>query len=268
MAVRVGSAKGDEYGNASGGKAGDQTGGEVGTQAWYVHRLGWNGMRAKDSKVAEKLAYAMQAACDNNLIGYDQDQRLTLYNAAKKVGFDPAKVKTACETDCSALVRVCLAYAGIMVEDFYTGNELDVIMATGKFTRIPESQLTSSAYARKGDVLVTKVKQHTVIVLDDGYNATSTSKPSSSSSGSSSHTLSGKTQRTATITGCSFLNVREWAGKSYKPVSFSPLPAGTSVGICDTLKADDGSTWYFINYNGRYGFIAAYSSADGHPYTI
>ena len=268
MAVRVGSAKGDEYGNASGGRAGDQTGGEVGTQNWYVHSKGWNGMRAKDSAVAEKIAYAMQRACDNDHIGYDQGQRDTLYSAAKKVGFDPGKVTTNVETDCSALVRVCLAYAGVMVGDFYTGDELDTIMATGKFTRIPAAQLTSSAYAKRGDILVTKTKGHTVVVLGDGYNSSSSAKPSTSSSGSAPHTLSDKVQRTATITGCSFLNVREWAGKTYKPVSFSPLPAGTSVGICDSLKADDGSTWYFIKYNGRYGFIAACSSADGHPYTI
>ncbi len=266
MAVRVGSAKGDEYGNAAGGRAGDQTGGEVGTQNWYLHKLGWNGMRAKDSKVAGKLAYAMQAACDNDLIGYDQGQRLTLYTAAKKVNFDPAKVKVTCETDCSALVRVCLAYAGIMVEDFYTGNELDVIMATGKFTRIPAAQLTSSAYARKGDILVTKVKQHTVIVLDDGYNApaTTTTNDTPTTNGN----LSKAVKWTGTITNCSFLNVREWAGKENKTVSFSPLPAGTKVGICSEIKADDGSAWYYVNYKDRYGFIAAKSSSSGLPYVI
>lgn len=265
MAVLVGSAKGDEYGEASGGRAGDQTGGEVGTQAWYVHPKGWNGMRAKDSKVAEKIAYAMKAACANNLIGYDQSQRLTLYSNAKAYGFDPAKVKVACETDCSALVRVCLAYAGISTPDFYTGNEVETIMATGKFTRIPATQLTSSAYAHKGDILVTKTTGHTVVVLDNGYNVVPSTP---SSSGSSTGKLNRTTKRTATITNCGALNVREWAGKQNKPVSFSPLKAGTKVGICDELKADDGSLWYYINYNGRYGFIAARSSATGEPYVI
>ena len=269
MAVLVGSAKGDEYGEASGGRAGDQTGGEVGTQAWYVHPKGWNGLRAKDSKTAEKIAYAMKAACANNKIGYDQSQRLTLYNLAKKVGFDPAKVTTACETDCSALVRVCLAYAGISTPDFYTGNEVETIMATGKFTRIPAAQLTSSAYARKGDILVTKTTGHTVVVLNDGYNVT-TSTPASSGSTSSSGSgkLNRTTKRTGTIVNCSLLNVREWAGKENPTVSFSPLPGGTKVGICDEIKADDGSLWYYIKYKGHYGFIAARSSADGKPYVI
>ena len=50
---------------------------------------------------------------DNPNIGYDQADRLTLYKVASEVGFDPARVKTKCETDCSALVRVCEAYAGV-----------------------------------------------------------------------------------------------------------------------------------------------------------
>jgi len=269
MAVLVGSAKGDEYGEASGGRAGDQTGGEVGTQAWYLHSKGWKGLRAKDRAVANKIATAMERACANDKIGYDQDQRLTLYQQASKCGFDPGKVTTACETDCSALVRVCLAYAGIKTPDFYTGNEYEIIYDTGKFTKIPAAQLTSSAYARKGDILVTKTTGHTVVVLNDGYNVT-TSTPASSGSTSSSGSgkLNRTTKRTGTIVNCSLLNVREWAGKENKPVSFSPLPGGTKVGICDELKADDGSLWYYINYNGRYGFIAAKSSSNGKPYVI
>lgn len=263
MAVRVGSAKGDEYGNATGGRAGDQTGGEVGTQAWYLHPKGWKGLRAKDRKTADKIADAMQKACDNDKIGYDQDQRLTLYNQAKKYGFDPSKVTTACETDCSALVRVCLAYAGISTPDFYTGNEYEVVYETGKFDKIPAEQLKSAVYARRGDILITKVTGHTVIVLNDGSKASDTTD--SSASGGK---LNRSVKWTGAITNCALLNVREWAGKENQTVSFSPLPAGAKVGICDEIKADDGSKWYYIKYNGRYGFIAARSSSNGKPYVI
>lgn len=110
MAVIIGSARIDEHGNATGGQAGDQTGKEVSTQNWYKHSKGWRVLRCRDPVRAEKIASAMRAACDNPFIGYDQNQRLTLYEAAEKVGFDPGKVKTPCETDCSALVRVCLSY--------------------------------------------------------------------------------------------------------------------------------------------------------------
>ena len=126
MSVRVyvGSASIDERGRAHGGKAGDQTGREVKKQLWYLHSKGWRVFRAKDRQVALDIAKAMKRAISNNKIGYDQYQRNTLYNLAAKVGFDPGQVKTACETDCSALVRVCFAYAGItgLPSGFRTGN--------------------------------------------------------------------------------------------------------------------------------------------------
>ena len=169
MAVKIGSARIDENGNTHGGKAGDQTGKEVSTQAWYKHNKGWRVLRCTDAEKAEKIAYAMQAACDNANIGYDQYQRDTLYNAAKDVGFDPAKVETACETDCSALVRVCLAYAGITVGNFRTSNEAKILLASGAFEEMTGTKYTDqSAYLKRGDVLVTKTQGHTVVVLNDG----------------------------------------------------------------------------------------------------
>lgn len=50
------------------------------------------------------------------------------------------------------------------------------------------------------------------------------------------------------------LNVRTWAGTEYGKCSFSPLPKGAVVGVCDSVKAKDGSIWYYIKYNGKYGF--------------
>lgn len=166
--ILVGSARGDEYGEASGGKAGDQTGREVSTQAWYYHPKGWVGLRAKDDIVAERIALAMEKACRNNNIGYDQGQRDTLYSAAASYGFDPEKVKTKVETDCSALVRVCLAYAGIKTGDMYTGNLKDKVLATGKFNQLPDSETRSADYMKRGDILVTKTTGHTVVVLGTG----------------------------------------------------------------------------------------------------
>ena len=172
MAVTIGSARIDENGHATGGKAGDQTGKEVSTQSWYKHSKGWRVFRCKDPDKAAKIASAMSAACKNPKIGYDQNQRLTLYNAAKAVGVDPGKVTTACETDCSALVRVCLAFAGIMVANFRTTDEAKIILASGMFVELTASKYTTgSAYLRKGDILVTKTQGHTVVVLTDGSKA-------------------------------------------------------------------------------------------------
>ena len=175
MAVKVGSARIDENGKIHGGRAGDQSGKEVSTQSWYKHKKGWRVLRCKNADKAEKIARAMQAACDNANIGYDQYQRLSLYNFAKRVDFDPTRIKTPCETDCSALVRVCLAYVGIMVENFRTPNEASILLRSGEFIELKESRYTDqSSYLRRGDILVTRTQGHTVVVLSNGSKAETT----------------------------------------------------------------------------------------------
>lgn len=84
---------------------------------------------------------------------------------------------------------------------------------------------------------------------------TSTPSAGGSSSGtSSSGTLNKSVQWTGKVTADS-LNVRTWAGTENKTCSFSPLKNGTEVGVCDSIKASDGDTWYYIKYNGKYGFV-------------
>ena len=178
MKVMIGSARIDENGNAHGGKAGDQKNGfEVSTQEWYKHSKGWRVFRAKDPAKAEIIAKTMEWACDNNMIGYDQYQRNTLYNELKKSGFSGEPVLTkAVETDCSALVRVCLAFAGIDVPaDFYTAGMPKQMLATGEIIELTGSKYTDQPDCLgRGDILVTKTKGHTVVVLTSGehYNPT------------------------------------------------------------------------------------------------
>ena len=157
MAVIIGSARHDEHGNCySGGKSGDQTGQEVSTQKFYNHSKGWNVLRAKDNKVAEKLAEAMQIACGNKNIGYDQSERYGII----KHGIN-TKVKTEC--DCSSLVRACIIYAsGKDVGDFNTSNERSVILKSGLFEDVGSYEQGDTLY--NGDILVTRTKGHTVIV--------------------------------------------------------------------------------------------------------
>ena len=144
MAVKIGSARIDERGKTTGGAAGDQTGNEVSTQNWYLHSKGWRVFRAYHAGVAEAIAACMEAACANNHIGYDQNQRNTLYNAAKPYGFDVCKVTTDVETDCSGLIRVCCAYAGIMLSDFNTATEASVLQNSGAFADRKSTRLNSS----------------------------------------------------------------------------------------------------------------------------
>ena len=171
MAVKIGSARIDEKGGAHGGKAGDQTGREVSTQNWYLHNKGWRVYRAKTPAVAEKIARAMERACANPHIGYDQYQRNSLYKEAAQYGYDPEQVTKDVETDCSALVRVCCAYAGIMglPADFRTGNMPANLAKTGAFTELTGAKYQSqSTYLGRGDILVTKTNGHTVVVLTNG----------------------------------------------------------------------------------------------------
>ena len=169
MHVKIGSARIDERGRIHGGKAGNQTGKELSIQNWYRHSKGWRVLRCTDSSKAEKIAAAMEAACQNRNIGYDQYERSTLYNLAKSVGFDPGKVIKPCETDCSALVRVCLAYAGIMTDNFLTTDEAQKILATGYFVELKDGKYTdNSDHLRRGDILVTRTKGHTAVVLNSG----------------------------------------------------------------------------------------------------
>lgn len=170
--VIIGSARIDENKNAKGGKAGDQTGIEVSTQKWYKHSKGWNVFRPIDRLQAEYIANDCEYACINPNIGYDQSQRDTLYNISKKVGFNCSKVDVKCETDCSGLVRVCCAYAGIYLPDFNTSNEKTVLMDSYKFIQMTGTKYEgSSKYLMRGDILVTKTKGHTVIVLSNGEKA-------------------------------------------------------------------------------------------------
>ena len=169
MTVYIGNAVGDEHGKASGGEPGNQTGKELRIQPWYKNKKGWRVFRPKSYEVAQKLAEDMRAACNNPNIGYDQKQRNTLYNVAQRFGFDCKEVDEPCECDCSSLVRVCLAYAGIMLSNFNTATEPAKLINSRQFDELTGIEVTDTPdYLRTGDILVTAVKGHTAIVLNNG----------------------------------------------------------------------------------------------------
>lgn len=163
MSVIFGSARINEQGTINGGAKGDQTGQEVSTQPFYLHAKGWIILRAKSASVAEKQAYAMRAMCANDCFGYGQHDRNTAWEALSAVDFDPAKVTTQCNIDCSLAVRACMRYAGIETPAFNTTSEVGVVMATGHYRQI---DFYDGAELYVGDILVTKGKGHTVIVIE------------------------------------------------------------------------------------------------------
>lgn len=174
MAVKIGHASIDENGKARGGKAGDQNGKEVKISNYYVHSKGWVVLRCVDPAKRALIAEAMEKACSNSAIGYDQNQRNTLYNDIKGKGFDPSKTSKKVETDCSALVRICIAYAygKDVAGNIRTVSEPATLVKTGLFEKlIDKKYCKSSDYLLRGDILCTPVSGHTVIVLNDGAKA-------------------------------------------------------------------------------------------------
>lgn len=160
-------AVGDERGKSSGGKAGNQSGQELRLQEWYKRAKGWTHiLRAKKKSIAKKIAQTIKACVANKHIGYDQGQCTTLYREDLNAQRDIAKIKTDCETDCSALVAVCLNVAGITIsKDIYTGNMVEKIMETGFFNDLISAKYTQSPDELPvGDIFVGS--SHTAVVVD------------------------------------------------------------------------------------------------------
>lgn len=173
MDVYIGSARINENGQLEGGKPGDQSGNEVCSEPWYKHEKGWVVVRAKSPEVRKKIAQNMRAACANDMIGYSfWNSCYTLYNEVEKYGWDCSKVNTPCDTNCAKLVLICTKYGGVNPENFSTADEVEKLKATGAFDVLMDSKYCSRPdYLLEGDILVTKTKGHTAVVLNNGDKA-------------------------------------------------------------------------------------------------
>lgn len=243
MSVIIGSARIDENGKATGGRAGDQMGKEVSTQSWYKHSKGWRVFRAKEAAVAEAIARCMQAACDNRHVGYDQGQRNSLYSEAEKFGFDVSKVTKDVECDCSALVRVCCAAAGItgLPAGFRTNNEPGNLLKTGAFAELTGTKYTdSSAYLRRGDILCTKTQGHTVVVLSNGPKA---------------EPIVAAGPQLVEITGGT-VNVRSAPGTTGTRV-LGIARKGDKLTYQDQTMNVDGRDWYLVVFKNQNGWVSS-----------
>lgn len=266
MSVKIGHASIDERGKASGGQAGDQTGREVFTRTWY-NKPWLKVIRPKSSIHAEKIAKAMEQACANNNIGYDQYQRTTLFSAAQKVKFDLSKVNTKVETDCSALVAVCVNAAGIPVsKDIYTGNEATALKNTGKFTILTDPKyLTSDKNLKRGDILLGN--GHTAIVLSNGGNIKSGVQEAKQGGSASVRKASSRRLQTAmeksnSVIGlyrvtASSLNLRTEAGtQGGEDTILASIKKGETVhcyGYYNTVKK---VKWLLVQYMGFQGYVS------------
>lgn len=261
MTVYIGNAVCDEHGKARGGQPGNQTGLELQKQEWYLNKKYWRVLRPKDREVAKKIAYAMAAAVKNMNIGYDQSRaRNSLYTYASKVGFDPGRVTTPCATDCSASVRVCLAYAGIMVDNFHTGTEAVILMKTGKFTELTGTEYTDHPdRLKEGDILVTRTKGHTAVVLNDGPKAEKDPEPTPEPPEPTPEPPEPTPTKTMILVKGS-VRVRTGNGKDspqIKPtVSKSTNPSGL---LPYNGQAEESPYWYKTEWQGQPGYISSVS---------
>lgn len=158
----------DERGKARGGQKGDQTGREVHTGPWYD--FGQNCViRPKNKDLADKLATVMEALANNDAVGYDQSNRLTLYRELEKLDFNYKKLKTKCATDCSALVAASLNVCGVKVSpNLWTGNLWACVQPSGKFTRLADTKYTRSGdWLKRGDIILNE-QTHVIVALEDG----------------------------------------------------------------------------------------------------
>lgn len=245
MKVIVGSARHNEYGGTEGGQAGDQTGHECEMQEFYVHELGWDLLRPIDKHKATLIADNMVAICNNDNIGYDWNRKPSLWAASEKYEYDAAKVTEKCNTNCAGAVRNCVAYAGISKADFYTGNEVSVLMKTGAFELVTDSTKTSDpAFMQVGDILVSKAQGHTVVVvgIEEGEITVNEWE------------VFCNTEYVTEFIVTAQMNLRVFGGTNMKILA--TIKKGETV-KCDgiyALEVAKNKKWFHLNYNGISGF--------------
>lgn len=241
MTVTISNSGSDERGKLYGGQAGDQTGGEWRLRANY-NRPWKCVLRHPDFLVAERIADNAEKAARNDKIGYDQYQRTTYWTELTKAGYDPAKVKTACEADCSAGVCANVKAAGysLGVKELQATPITSTHYMRDTFSKLGFKVLTSakytahtSEYLRRGDILLND-SHHTATVVTDGKLAW-------------------------TVTGYTVNATRYLYPTAKKDVAkrIAKVPKGAKV---EYLHAKSGN-WRKCRYKGAVGWI--YRKKDG-----
>jgi len=148
------------------GDAGDQDGKEVKVAPYYefgaTHIL-----RVLDNDKRHHIANHAQAIAKNELVGYSQNDRYSLYDQLIKVRYIN-KLSKKCNTDCSQLVACCLlregfkafnkwSYTGSMIKDFE--NCMQQYKEPYKVIKFEKQE-----QLKKGDILLNP-KSHAVVVL-------------------------------------------------------------------------------------------------------
>lgn len=166
----IGNCGHDERGKYSGGKAGDQ-GGEFVIKEWY--NRGWTHVIRFDSKTGKKIASVYEEMANNDHIGYDQGERLTLINELKRVRYKVDMIKKNVECDCSSSVAACVICVGELLGKnelseinpaITTRNIRSVLSNAGAKVLTDKKYLTGEQYLKPGDILLCE-NHHVAIFL-------------------------------------------------------------------------------------------------------
>lgn len=184
----------DENNRYSGGTAGDQSGTEWYLRSWYS--CPWNyAIWHPDQKVNDLVAQLAIEAAQNDLVGYDQNQRTTFWTHLAASNYRPSQITVACEADCSSGVLSIVKAVGYLLGmsalqnvniNGYTGNEKSILESAGFVAHSDSKYLTTDAYLPKGAILLNTSHHTTINVTQGSSYSGSSSSSSSSSSGSSS----------------------------------------------------------------------------------
>lgn len=259
--VKISNCGHDERGRYAGGKAGDQTGTEYQIMNWYS-RPWFCVLRFNDAKIAAMIADMATKAAQNNLIGYDQgtsgnsNDRYSFWQHLKASNYDPAQITVACESDCSASTAAIVKGAGYRLNNarlkavsiyLTTRNMRAAMKIAGAKVLTDRKYLTSGDYLKAGDILLND-NHHVAIAVTTGAKANTLS----------ASTILSKTPKWVGKVTANTLNVRTWAGTEYAQLkSYPTLAKGNLVDVCDTIKAKDGASWYYIRIAGKYfGFVS------------
>lgn len=199
----------------------------------------------EDGKISQKT---------EDLVGPYELHDFFLYYMLRQ-GFSPAKIYRLAK----------IAFAGTY-EDAFILKWLKTFCRrffAQQFKRscLPDGpKVGSVAVSPRGDILVTKSKGHTVIVVSVGGSApsgsTSTSKPAVSgstarveSARSKDAAIAGKYKTTSNL----YLRVGAGTGKT----AITLMPAGSSVQCYGYYTTYNGTRWYYVVYGDKTGFCSS-----------
>lgn len=166
----------DEWYKFRYGEAGDQTGDEYQLCNWYYFRQNVILRYEGREDVPQLMAQFARNAALNDLVGYDQTERMTFWFALVACGWDPACINYACEADCSSSTLAIVAAVGMVLGipelidvdvEGYTGNMLDILTAAGFTAYYAPEMLVDGLGLRPGDIILNEDEHVNIVVEAD-----------------------------------------------------------------------------------------------------